>query len=160
MAWYEPRRRVGVYFPAPLNWIARAWRELRYRLHIALGAPGIEAAQFFTMQRLHQQRQRMAEEYARGYMVGWRECLHACVEAIEDEMSRGDDVWEIGALLTDGGSRGRTIEGEADERCFGGPKKKKVPRRWVRMTKSQQKRRRDADAVEGETRRAKRRGCE
>jgi hypothetical protein len=103
MAWYEPRRRVGVYYPAPISWIVRALRELRYRLHIALRAPRIEAAQFFAMQRRHQQRQLMADEYARGYMAGWRECFQTCVEAIEDEMSHADQVWDIGALLTDGG---------------------------------------------------------
>ncbi len=27
LAWYEPRRRVGVYCPAPLHWIFRAARE-------------------------------------------------------------------------------------------------------------------------------------
>jgi hypothetical protein len=103
MAWYEPRRRVGVYYPAPLNWILRALREFRHRLRILLHAPGVEAAQFFAMQRQHQQRQRLADEYGRGYMVGWRECFQTCVEAIEDEMAQSDQVWEIGALLTDGG---------------------------------------------------------
>jgi hypothetical protein len=103
MAWYEPRRRVGVYYPAPLNWIVRAVREFNYRLRLALEAPGIEAAQFFAMQRAHYQRQRAADEYARGYMTGWRECFHACVEAIEDEMSHADEAWEVGALLTGGG---------------------------------------------------------
>ncbi len=103
MAWYEPRRHVGVCYPAPLSWIMRTLREFRYRLRIALGAPRMEAAQFFAMQRANQQRQRMADEYARGYMVGWRECFHTCVNAIEDEMTYAGDVWEIGALLTDGG---------------------------------------------------------
>jgi hypothetical protein len=103
MAWYEPRRRVGVYYPAPLNWLARAWRELRYRARIAFASPRLEVAQFFAMQRAHRQKQCMADEYARGYMVGWRECFQTCVEAIEDEMSRGEEVWEIGALLADGG---------------------------------------------------------
>ncbi len=103
MAWYEPRRRVGVYYPAPLNWIPRMLREARYRLRIALRAPGIEASQFFAMQRAHQRRQCMADEYARGYVVGWRECFQTCVEAIEDEMSRGDQGWELGSLLTNGG---------------------------------------------------------
>ena len=32
----------------------------------------------------------------------WRECFQACVDAIQGEMSRADEVWEIGALLTDG----------------------------------------------------------
>jgi hypothetical protein len=69
MAWYEPRRRLGVYYPAPLNWLARAAREIGYRVQIALDAPGIERAQVFEMQRTHRERERLAEEYARGYMI-------------------------------------------------------------------------------------------
>ena len=103
LAWYEPRRRVGVYYPPPLNWLMAALRELRYRLRIALRAPRIEAAQFFAMQRYHHQRQRMADEYASGYMAGWHECFQTCVEAIEDELHK-DDVWDVGALLTDTGN--------------------------------------------------------
>lgn len=100
MAWYEPRRRVGVYYPAPLHWIARAVREFSYRLRIALRAPAIERAQVFEMQRTHRDRQRLVDEYARGYLVGWRECFHTCLEAVEEELTRTDDVWEIGGLLT------------------------------------------------------------
>jgi hypothetical protein len=57
MAWYEPRRRVGVYYPAPLHWILRAWREFRYRAELAARAPSIERAQFLDMQRTHRERQ-------------------------------------------------------------------------------------------------------
>src|SRR5271155_2989912 len=88
MAWYEPRRRMGVYYPAPLHWIARAMREAAYRLRLALRAPGMEGAQFLAMQQADRERQRMADEYARGYMAGWRECFQACVDAIQGEMSR------------------------------------------------------------------------
>jgi hypothetical protein len=105
MAWYEPRRRVGVYYPAPLHWIVRALREFRYRLRIAWRAPRLEGAQFFEMQRTHRERQRLAEEYARGYLTGWRECFHACVEAIEEEMADFEQAWDVGALLTEGSNK-------------------------------------------------------
>jgi hypothetical protein len=101
MAWYEPRRRVGVYYPAPLHWLMRILRELIYRFTIAVRAPRIECSQVFEMQRAHRDRQRMADEYARGYLIGWRECFHVCLEVVEDEIARSDDVWEIGALLAD-----------------------------------------------------------
>jgi hypothetical protein len=101
MAWYEPRRRMGVYYPAPLHWILRAAREVAYRLRIALRAPAIEWAQVFELQRTHRDRQRLADEYARGYLVGWRECFQTCLEAVEEELSRPGDAWEIGSLLTD-----------------------------------------------------------
>jgi hypothetical protein len=100
-AWYEPRRRVGVYYPAPLHWLMRAVRECVYRFLVAVRAPAIERSQVFDMQPTHRERQRMADEYARGYLIGWRECFHACLEVVEDELTRSDDVWEIGALLTD-----------------------------------------------------------
>ncbi|MGA8012377.1 MAG: hypothetical protein WB949_08125 [Candidatus Acidiferrales bacterium] len=101
LAWYEPRRRIGVYYPAPLHWLMRAARELVYRLGVAVRAPGIERSQVFDMQRTHRERQRLADEYARGYLIGWRECFHACLEVVEEELTRSDDVWEIGDLLTD-----------------------------------------------------------
>jgi hypothetical protein len=99
MAWYEPRRRIGVYYPSPLHWVLRALREIFYRLRVAVRAPAIECAQIFEMQRSHRDRQRMADEYARGYLIGWRECFHACLAAVEEELARPDDVWDIGDLL-------------------------------------------------------------
>ena len=101
MAWYEPRRRIGVYYPSPLHWVLRVMREIVYRLRVAVRAPEIECGQIFEMQRTHRDRERLADEYARGYLIGWRECFHSCLAAVEEELARSDDVWEIGALLTD-----------------------------------------------------------
>jgi hypothetical protein len=101
LAWYEPRRRVGVYFPAPLHWALRAWRELAYRLRLAMRAPRIECAQVFELQRAHHYRQELSSEYARGYMAGWHECFDACLVAVEDELSRSGDMWELGSLLAE-----------------------------------------------------------
>jgi hypothetical protein len=101
MAWYEPRRRLGVYYPPPLNWVMRAPREIGYRVWLALHASVIECAQTFDLQRAHRVRERMADEYARGYLIGWRECFKTCMDAVHEEISRSDDVWEIGTLLTD-----------------------------------------------------------
>lgn len=106
MAWYEPRRRVGVYYPPPLHWALRALRELAYRLRIALRAPRMEGAQIFELQRAHRDRQRLAEEYARGYMAGWSECYDVCLDAVEGEISRTGDIWDIGALLLDASDDG------------------------------------------------------
>lgn len=100
MAWYEPPRRVGVYFPVPLHWILRALREFSYRLRMALHAPRIERAQAFEMNRAHRERQLLADEYARGYLAGWRECYEACLDAVEDEIAREGDIWEAGSMLT------------------------------------------------------------
>ncbi len=99
MAWYEPRRRVGVYYPSPLHWVLRALREIFYRLRVAMRSPAIECTQVFEMQRSYRDRQRMADEYARGYLIGWRECFHACLAAVEEELERSDDLWDIGDLL-------------------------------------------------------------
>ena len=103
LAWYEPRRRVGVYCPPPLHWFARALREFRHRMRTAWRAPDSEGAQFFEMRRRHRERLRLADEYARGYMAGWGECFRACQEAIEDEMARTGGVWSMGATLAGGG---------------------------------------------------------
>ena len=101
MAWYLPRRRVGVYYPRPLHRLLRAAREIFFRLRMALCAPNVEGMQVFAMQRAHHDRERLADEYARGYMEGWRECFQACLTAVEEELAGSGDIWEIGALLTD-----------------------------------------------------------
>jgi hypothetical protein len=101
MAWYEPQRRVGVYFPAPLHRILRMVRELAYRVRIAAHAPSLEIAQVFEMQRTHRERQHLADEYARGYLAGWRECLDTCLETVSEEIGRADVTWEVGGLLAE-----------------------------------------------------------
>jgi hypothetical protein len=99
LAWYEPRRRMGVYFPVPLHWALRALRELWRRLQLALSAPRIECAEVFEMQRAHRERERLAAEYARGYINGWRECFHVCLDAVEEEIERVDEAWDVGAMF-------------------------------------------------------------
>lgn len=99
MAWYEPPRRIGVYCPAPLHWVLRVLREISYRLRVALRAPRIERAQAFEMNRANRERQRLADEYVRGYMCGWHECYEACLLAVEDEISHSSEFWEVGDLL-------------------------------------------------------------
>jgi hypothetical protein len=101
MAWYEPRRRVGVYYRPPLHWLMRTSRELLHRVRTALRSPEIECLQVFEMQRTHRERERLADEYARGYMAGWRECFQTCLTAVEEELTAPGDVWEIGAVLVD-----------------------------------------------------------
>ncbi len=60
------------------------------RVLAAIHAPEIERAQVFEMQRTHRERERLAEEYASGYLVGWRECFQACLEVVEDEIAGAD----------------------------------------------------------------------
>ena len=103
MAWYEPQRRVGVYFPAPLHWVVRFYREAAYRWRLAVQAPSIERAEVFEMQRAHRERERLAEEYAGGYLNGWQECFRACLDVVEDELTRGQSTWDAGALLAGAG---------------------------------------------------------
>ena len=99
LAWYEPRRRMGVYFPSPLHWVLRALREVRHRFQVAMHAPRIECAEVFQMQRAHRERERLAAEYARGYINGWRECFHVCLDAVEEEIDRVDEAWDVGSML-------------------------------------------------------------
>jgi hypothetical protein len=99
LAWYEPRRRLGVYFPTPLHRVARAMRELIHRVRLALDAPDIECAEVFDMQSRFRVQQKIAEEYASGYLAGWRECFQSCLTAVEEEMGRNDAGWDVRALL-------------------------------------------------------------
>jgi hypothetical protein len=82
-----------------LHWLLRAIREMVHRVRIAIQAPGIERAEVFQMQSTHRERERLAEEYARGYMAGWRECFQTCLTAVEEEIARVDDAWEVGSFL-------------------------------------------------------------
>jgi len=100
-AWYEPRRRVAIYYPPPLHWLLRAAREFFHRVRVAWDAPTVERSQIFEMQRIHRERLRLAEEYSRGYLVGWHECFRACLEIVEDELTQPSDLLDIGALLAD-----------------------------------------------------------
>lgn len=101
MAWYEPQRRVGVYYPAPLHWVVRVLREFAYRFRVALRAPRLEGAEILAMNRAHCERQRRADEYARGYLAGWHECFQTCLEAVQEEISRADSLWDVAKLLGD-----------------------------------------------------------
>jgi hypothetical protein len=87
MGWYEPRRRLGVYFLAPFHWLARAWREFVRRAQLAWRAPSLEMAEVFAMQREHRRRQDLADEFARGYMEGWHECFETCLGVVEEELT-------------------------------------------------------------------------
>lgn len=87
MAWYEPRRRLGVYCLAPFHWLARAWREFIGRVQLAWRAPSFERTEVFAMQREHRRRQDLADEFARGYMQGWHECFETCLGVVEEELT-------------------------------------------------------------------------
>jgi hypothetical protein len=90
MAWYEPQKRVAVYFPTPLHWLAGAAREIVWRIGIAWNVSRRERHESQEMQRTFRERQRLAEEYAAGYLVGWHECLDACLEALECNPQSGN----------------------------------------------------------------------
>lgn len=99
MAWYEPRRHIAVYGPIFLHWLLRLAHEFVYRVHNAIAAPAIEQVEIAEMRKSHREKERFAEEYSRGYLNGWRDCLDACVAAVEDEFSRTSQVWEAGETL-------------------------------------------------------------
>jgi hypothetical protein len=92
----------------PRNWIFRMAREIGYRWRIAVGAPYMDRALEMERERAFAERERFAEEYARGYLSGWDECYAACLEAVEDEVSRKNDIWAAGELLTPAGGSLKT----------------------------------------------------
>lgn len=95
----NPRRGVRAFYRARLHWFTKGFCEVVCRVRLALGAPSIESAQVLDSQRRHCERQRLAEEYAQGYMAGWRECFETCLEAVEDELVRASEAWNIGGVL-------------------------------------------------------------
>ena len=52
------------------------------------------------MQRLH--RERLAVEYARGYMTGWGECFRACLDVVDEEISCAQGVYDVAGWLAAG----------------------------------------------------------
>lgn len=82
LAWYEPRRRVGVFLPTPLHRLARTIRELKWRIGVAWRAPTRERQDVFDLQRNQREKQKLASEFARGYLRGWEECIDAWAEAV------------------------------------------------------------------------------
>lgn len=83
LAWYQPLHHTGVYLPIPFHWVARCMREVAYRFRLACSAPRLEAREYLDATRTFHERERMAEEFARGYLCGWRECFDACKDAID-----------------------------------------------------------------------------
>lgn len=88
LAWYEPRRHTGVYLPIPFHWVARGIREVAYRLRLAYSAPRLQLREYQEATRTLHERERMAEEFARGYLCGWQECFDACKEAVDASVMR------------------------------------------------------------------------
>jgi hypothetical protein len=87
LAWYEPKRRIGVYSPPGFHLILRLSREVLHRIHQAITAPPLEKAEALDMARTERDRQRLADQYSQGYFAGWRECFGACLAAVEDRTS-------------------------------------------------------------------------
>ena len=96
--WYDLRRRVGACCPAPLQWCARAVRELAYRVQLAFAAPPLERAVLLEAQVTHRHRQLLAEGYASGYLAGWRECFEVCLQTLEQEFLDEDVVSGVGEV--------------------------------------------------------------
>jgi len=96
MAWYEPQRGVAVYFPAPLHWLASGLREFIWRVSLAWRAPRRERQEMHDQFIRHRERQRLAEEYTRGYLAGWRDYLKDCLAALDGQPDTVFDAWPDG----------------------------------------------------------------
>jgi hypothetical protein len=90
MGWFDPMRHVAIYFPAPLHWLARAAREVKWRVQLAVKSPGMDTERILAAQKQYGERMKLADEYARGYLEGWRECFESCAEIFEDEEESGE----------------------------------------------------------------------
>ena len=81
------------------SWLHLFVAEVSHRCRLALFAPTIQRSLVIERQRAHAERERMAEEYARGYLQGWHECYAACLETVEESVSGQQDIWAPGELL-------------------------------------------------------------
>lgn len=80
--------------------VGRLIREFAYRCQLVLRAPSLEQLAKNDQQRRYAEQERLAEEYAHGYLEGWQECYSACIEAVGKTVSEKHDLWAIGEILT------------------------------------------------------------
>lgn len=85
LAWTEPRRKVSVFYPAPLHWLARAIHEAAWRTKNLWRMPTRESHEAWMIAQRKRETNKLAQEYARGYMTGWQECADAIERAMEEE---------------------------------------------------------------------------
>ncbi len=90
------------------SWCGRLALELTHRFRLALFAPTLRRSLSIERERAQAERERMAEEYARGYLDGWHECYAACLEAVEESASERRDIWAAGELLAGFGESQKT----------------------------------------------------
>lgn len=81
------------------RWLRRTLNEVFYRFHIVMFAHTQVRAEELERERAYAERNRLAEEYAEGYLAGWHECYAACLNAVEEEIATTDEIWATGALL-------------------------------------------------------------
>ena len=82
------------------NQVWQVAAEIVRRLKLAVAAPSAERELELQRERAYIEQQRLAEEYSRGYLTGWRECYDACLEAVDEELSRKSEIWAAGAMMT------------------------------------------------------------
>lgn len=77
----------------------RLLKEIVNRFRLALCAPTIEQSAKNVRERRYAESQRLAEEYAQGYLEGWHECYSACVQIVEESVSDKHDIWAVENIL-------------------------------------------------------------
>lgn len=81
-------------------WPVRLVKEVAHRFHLAFRAPTIGQSIRNERERRYAERQRLAEEYAQGYLEGWHECYSTCLDVVEESVSDRGDIWAAGDLLS------------------------------------------------------------
>lgn len=94
-----PRCRTATTGTGRRNWVDRLAAEVVHRCRIALFAPTIQRTLAIERERAHAEREKLAEEYAHGYLDGWHECYATCLEAVEESVAGKRDIWAAGELI-------------------------------------------------------------
>jgi hypothetical protein len=85
------------------RWTARLVREIVNRCRLVLFSPTFGKYLEIQSKWKDQQQQRMAEEYAKGYLDGWHECYAACLDAVEHPVGEDAEIWTVADLFTQPG---------------------------------------------------------
>lgn len=85
------------------RWTAWLVREIVNRCRLALFSPTFEKYLELQSKWKDQHQQRMAEEYAKGYLDGWHECYAACLDAVEHPVGEDAEIWAVADLFEQSG---------------------------------------------------------
>ena len=96
----ENGKQLNASSPERRNWVVRLTAAVANILQLSSCMRPAKSMARTDQPREFAERERFADEYARGYLAGWHECYAACLEEVERSVSKDGDVWIAAQVLT------------------------------------------------------------